>query len=100
MEYISFMNCLMGTATDVTFLCENGIIENRLDSREQVADLFQKITSNIISHRKGAYLRGVYNDINRSFGNKFHILRAVFNHNFHRFLSFLSRRRNGNCFNA
>lgn len=79
--YTAFMNCLSNSADDVRFLCQSGIFDNSLRSKEVAVDLFNNITRNVSLLTDDFYLVNVINDINQCYGSKWHIRRAQLKRN-------------------
>ncbi|KAG9441101.1 hypothetical protein H6P81_016955 [Aristolochia fimbriata] len=76
-SYCIFMDYLVNAVEDVHILQNERIIEQRLGSEEQVASLFNGLSTNIayIAYEND-FLLGLYRDLNNYCGNRFNLWRA------------------------
>ncbi|KAI7997355.1 UPF0481 protein [Camellia lanceoleosa] len=61
--YIAFMSCLINSARDVTFLCDDGIIANSSYNDLRVAHLFKKLGENVEFNIRDLYLSKQFRDV-------------------------------------
>ncbi|XP_028085573.1 UPF0481 protein At3g47200-like [Camellia sinensis] len=61
--YIAFMSCLINSARDVTFLCDDGIIANSSYNDLFVAHLFKKLGENVEFNIRDLYLSKQFRDV-------------------------------------
>ncbi|KAG9441102.1 hypothetical protein H6P81_016956 [Aristolochia fimbriata] len=76
-SYCIFMDYLVNAVEDVHILQNERIIEQRLGSEEQVASLFNGLSTNIayIAYEND-FLLGLYRELNNYCGNRFNLWRA------------------------
>ncbi|XVF57194.1 hypothetical protein PTKIN_Ptkin06aG0184600 [Pterospermum kingtungense] len=67
MDYARLMDCLINYADDVALLSNCGIIDNRLGTREEVANMFNKLNDYV--HFSGAnfYYSELFHDVNERY---------------------------------
>ncbi|XP_068660485.1 UPF0481 protein At3g47200-like [Aristolochia californica] len=80
--YITFMDCLIGSAKDVGILCRNRIIENWLGSESEVAALFNKLGREVTIEEEGFYLAELFEQVNRYYRTDWHAWRASLVHDY------------------
>ncbi|KAK9948665.1 hypothetical protein M0R45_004230 [Rubus argutus] len=76
--YAAFMNCLIRTPADATFLCDRNIIENYLGTDEEVADFFRNLGKDVPFDIDESYLLKLFNDVNEYHRNIWHVRWAGF----------------------
>ncbi|KAG9457860.1 hypothetical protein H6P81_002368 [Aristolochia fimbriata] len=82
--YITFMDCLIGSAKDVRVLCRNRIVENWLGSEAEVAALFNKLGREVTIEEQGFYLAELFREVNRYYRTDWHAWRASLVHDYFR----------------
>ncbi|KAI7997362.1 UPF0481 protein [Camellia lanceoleosa] len=77
-EYIAFMNCLLNSSRDVTFLCDDGIISNSSYSDDQVADFFKKLGEHVVFNIRECYLKNEFREVEAYYSSNWATLRRTF----------------------
>ncbi|KAB2602360.1 hypothetical protein D8674_003365 [Pyrus ussuriensis x Pyrus communis] len=73
-----FMNCLIGTPADTTFLCDRNIIENYLGSDEEVTHFFTNLGKDAAFNINASYLLQLFKDVNEHCSNVWNVRWAGF----------------------
>ncbi|KAM1660796.1 UPF0481 protein At3g47200-like isoform X2 [Malus sylvestris] len=73
-----FMNCLIGTPADTTFLCDRNIIENYLGSDEEVTHFFKNLGKDAAFDINASYLLQLFKDVNEHCKNVWNVQWAGF----------------------
>lgn len=75
-SYVVFMDNLVNTADDVGVLRRNGILETKLGSDEEAADLFNKIGSGASLNFEDHTFKDVFKDVTNYFERDHNVWRA------------------------
>ncbi|VVB05122.1 unnamed protein product [Arabis nemorensis] len=81
-SYILFMDNLINSAEDVSYLHHCGIIEHWLGSDSEVADLFNRLCKEVIFDPKDSYLSQLSGEVNRYYSRKWNSLKATLRHKY------------------
>ncbi|CAL9246950.1 unnamed protein product [Arabidopsis halleri] len=76
-SYIIFMDNLINSSQDVSYLHHDGIIEHWLGSDSEVADLFNRLCKEVIFDPKDGYLSQLSGEVNRYYSRKWNSLKAT-----------------------
>ncbi|XP_058084079.1 UPF0481 protein At3g47200-like [Magnolia sinica] len=75
--YFWFMDCLVNTSNDVALLHHNEIIDHRLGSDEDVAQLFNRLCTGIFHDPEESYLWDLHQNVQKHCKNKWNRWRAI-----------------------
>ncbi|VVB05123.1 unnamed protein product [Arabis nemorensis] len=81
-SYIIFMDNLINSAEDVSYLHQCGIIEHWLGSDAEVADLFNRLCQEVFFDPRDSYLSQLSDDVNRYYSRKWNVLKATLRHKY------------------
>jgi len=81
-SYIIFMDNLINSSEDVTYLHYCGIIEHWLGSDSEVADLFNRLCQEVVFDPKDSHLSRLSGDVNRYYNRKWNVLKATLTHKY------------------
>ncbi|CAL5422173.1 unnamed protein product [Camellia sinensis] len=77
-EYIAFMNCLLNSSRDVTFLCDEGIISNFSYNDNRVANLFKKLGEHVVFNIRECYLKNEFREVEAYYSSNWATLRRTY----------------------
>ncbi|CAN6976734.1 unnamed protein product [Brassica rapa subsp. trilocularis] len=81
-SYIIFMDNLINSAEDVSYLHHCGIIEHWLGSDFEVADLFNRLCKEVVFDPRDSYLSKLSGEVNRYYCRKWNSLKATLRHKY------------------
>ncbi|VYS59937.1 unnamed protein product [Arabidopsis thaliana] len=81
-SYIIFMDNLINSSEDVSYLHYCGIIEHWLGSDSEVADLFNRLCQEVVFDPKDSHLSRLSGDVNRYYNRKWNVLKATLTHKY------------------
>ncbi|EOA25535.1 hypothetical protein CARUB_v10018880mg [Capsella rubella] len=81
-SYIIFMDNLINSDEDVSYLHYCGIIEHWLGSDSEVADLFNRLCQEVVFNPKDSHLSRLSGDVNRYYHRKWNVLKATLTHKY------------------
>ncbi|CAN8268202.1 unnamed protein product [Cochlearia groenlandica] len=81
-SYIVFMDNLIDSAEDVSYLHYCGIIENWLGNDSDVADLFNRLCQEVAFDLQDSYLSELSNKVARNYNRKWNVLKATLKHKY------------------
>ncbi|CAH8382271.1 unnamed protein product [Eruca vesicaria subsp. sativa] len=81
-SYIIFMDNLINSAEDVSYLHHCGIIEHWLGSDFEVADLFNRLCKEVVFDPRDSYLSQLSGEVNRYYSRKWNSLKATLRHKY------------------
>ncbi|KAJ0248846.1 hypothetical protein HA466_0158900 [Hirschfeldia incana] len=81
-SYIIFMDNLIDSAQDVSYLHYCGIIEHWLGSDLEVADLFNRLCQEVAFDPQNSYLSQLSNKVDRYYSRKWNVMKAVLKHKY------------------
>ncbi|CAA7055904.1 unnamed protein product [Microthlaspi erraticum] len=76
-SYIIFMDNLIDSPQDVSYLQYCGIIEHWLGNYSEVADMFNQLCQEVVFDSKNSCLSQMTNEVNRHYNRKWNVLKAV-----------------------
>ncbi|XVF57197.1 hypothetical protein PTKIN_Ptkin06aG0185000 [Pterospermum kingtungense] len=65
MDYARLMDCLINYADDVALLCDAGIIDNRLGTKEEVANMINKLNDYVHLSAANFYYSQLFLDVDK-----------------------------------
>ncbi|CAH2064528.1 unnamed protein product [Thlaspi arvense] len=81
-SYIIFMDNLINSSEDVSYLHYCGIIEHWLGSDSEVADLFNRLCKEVVFNPKYSYLSRLSDEVNRYYSRKWNSLKTTLKHKY------------------
>lgn len=81
-SYVIFMDNLINSAEDVSYLHHCGIIEHWLGSDFEVADLFNRLCKEVVFDPRDSYLSKLSGEVNRYYSRKWNSLKATLRHKY------------------
>ncbi|VVB05119.1 unnamed protein product [Arabis nemorensis] len=81
-SYIIFMDNLIDSHEDVSYLHYCGIIEHWLGSDSEVADLFNRLCQEVVFDTEDSYLSRLSIEVNRYYNQKWNAWRATLKHKY------------------
>uniref|UniRef100_A0A1D1Z563 UPF0481 protein At3g47200 n=1 Tax=Anthurium amnicola TaxID=1678845 RepID=A0A1D1Z563_9ARAE len=81
-SYVVFMDNLINSGDDVSYLHYRGIVEHWLGSDDEVADLFNRLCEEVVFDINDSYLSGLSEQVNRYYDNRWNSWRASLKHNY------------------
>ncbi|KAL0658981.1 hypothetical protein Bca4012_079566 [Brassica carinata] len=81
-SYIIFMDNLIDSPQDVSYLHYCGIIEHWLGSDLEVADLFNRLCQEVAFDPQNSYLSQLSNKVDRNYSRKWNVMKAVLKHKY------------------
>ncbi|CAH8385261.1 unnamed protein product [Eruca vesicaria subsp. sativa] len=81
-SYIIFMDNLIDSPQDVSYLHYCGIIEHWLGSDLEVADLFNRLCQEVAFDPQNSYLSQLSNKVDRNYSRKWNVTKAVLKHKY------------------
>ncbi|XP_010426555.1 PREDICTED: UPF0481 protein At3g47200 [Camelina sativa] len=81
-SYIIFMDNLIDSSEDVSYLHYCGIIEHWLGSDSEVADLFNRLCQEVAFDPQHSYLSQLSNKVDRYYSRKWNVLKAILKHKY------------------
>ncbi|ESQ45506.1 hypothetical protein EUTSA_v10010906mg [Eutrema salsugineum] len=81
-SYIIFMDNLIDSAEDVSYLHYCGIIEHWLGNDSEVADLFNRLCQEVAFDLQNSYLSELSNKVNRNYSRKWNAVKATLKHKY------------------
>ncbi|RID75928.1 hypothetical protein BRARA_B02940 [Brassica rapa] len=81
-SYIIFMDNLINSSEDVSYLHHCGIIEHWLGSDSEVADLFNRLCKEVVFDPQDSYLSQLSSEVNRYYSRKWNSLKATLRHKY------------------
>ncbi|CAA0385423.1 unnamed protein product [Arabidopsis thaliana] len=81
-SYIIFMDNLIDSHEDVSYLHYCGIIEHWLGSDSEVADLFNRLCQEVVFDTEDSYLSRLSIEVNRYYDHKWNAWRATLKHKY------------------
>ncbi|ESQ45507.1 hypothetical protein EUTSA_v10011061mg [Eutrema salsugineum] len=81
-SYIIFMDNLIDSPQDVSYLHYCGIIEHWLGSDSEVADLFNRLCQEVAFDPQNSYLSQLSNKVDRNYSRKWNVLKAILKHKY------------------
>ncbi|CAA7055903.1 unnamed protein product [Microthlaspi erraticum] len=81
-SYIIFMDNLINSSEDVSYLYYCGIIEHWLGSDAEVADLFNRLCKEVFFDPKDSYLSQLSDEVNHYYSRKWNTLKATLKHRY------------------
>lgn len=81
-SYIIFMDNLINSSEDVSYLHYCGIIEHWLGSDAEVADLFNRLCQEVFFDPKDSYLSKLSDEVNYYYSRRWNALKATLKHRY------------------
>ncbi|EFH53989.1 predicted protein [Arabidopsis lyrata subsp. lyrata] len=81
-SYIIFMDNLIDSPEDVSYLHYCGIIEHWLGNDYEVADLFNRLCQEVAFDPQNSYLSQLSNKVDRNYSRKWNVLKAILKHKY------------------
>ncbi|VVB05120.1 unnamed protein product [Arabis nemorensis] len=81
-SYIIFMDNLIDSPQDVSYLHYCGIIEHWLGTDSEVADLFNRLCQEVAFDPQNSYLSELSNKVDRNYSRKWNVLKAILKHKY------------------
>ncbi|CAL9246952.1 unnamed protein product [Arabidopsis halleri] len=81
-SYIIFMDNLINSPEDVSYLHYCGIIEHWLGNDYEVADLFNRLCQEVAFDPQNSYLSQLSNKVDRNYSRKWNVMKAILKHKY------------------
>ncbi|CAA7055907.1 unnamed protein product [Microthlaspi erraticum] len=81
-SYIIFMDNLIDSPQDVSYLHYCGIIEHWLGTDSEVADMFNRLCQEVAFDPQNSYLSQLSNNVDRNYSRKWNVLKAILKHKY------------------
>ncbi|GFZ02484.1 transmembrane protein, putative [Actinidia rufa] len=76
--YIAFMSCLINSARDVSFLCDDGIITGFSHHDQRISQLFKELGENIVFNVRECYLSKEFGEVEAYYSSNWSALRRTY----------------------
>ncbi|KAI8564337.1 hypothetical protein RHMOL_Rhmol03G0172900 [Rhododendron molle] len=76
--YVAFMNCLINSDRDITFLCDDGIITSFSHDDEQIAQTFKELGDKVVFNIRDCYLSKEFKEVEAYYGSNWATLRRTY----------------------
>lgn len=76
--YVAFMNCLINSDRDVTFLCDDGIITSYSHDDQQIAQAFKELGEKVAYNIRDCYLSKQFAEVEAYYGSNWATLRRTY----------------------
>lgn len=76
--YVAFMNCLINSDRDVTFLCNDGIITSFTHDDQQIAQTFKELGGKVAYNIRDCYLSKQFEEVEAYYGSNWATLKRTY----------------------